>query len=279
MESLGEKMSMGIPARIFATILKYSPASVQNRLWKWWYQRISKAHNKVDFRFMNYGFVDEDVPVLDLVDEPYRLFIQLYHMNIRDVDLNNKQVLEVGSGRGGGASWIAKSKSPSSLIGVDFSKEAVTLCNDWYEQENLNFIVGNAQDLPFDADSFDIVYNVESSHCYGDINKFVSEVFRVLRKDGYFCWTDFRDEETMKKTEEIFQNVGFSVASKKEITDEVVDALDMINDAKKERITELVPRTIRRSFETFAGVQGTPVYDSFKSGKLKYYRYQMVKKN
>tara|TARA_B000000477_G_scaffold120429_1_gene121877 strand:+ start:156 stop:995 length:840 start_codon:yes stop_codon:yes gene_type:complete len=279
MESLGEKMSMGIPARIFATILKYSPASVQNRLWKWWYQRISKAHNKVDFRFMNYGFVDEDGPVLDLVDEPYRLFIQLYHMNIRDVDLNNKQVLEVGSGRGGGASWIAKSKSPSSLIGVDFSKEAVTLCNDWYEQENLNFIVGNAQDLPFDADSFDIVYNVESSHCYGDINKFVSEVFRVLRKDGYFCWTDFRDEETMKKTEEIFQNVGFSVASKKEITDEVVDALDMINDAKKERITELVPRTIRRSFETFAGVQGTPVYDSFKSGKLKYYRYQMVKKN
>ncbi len=279
MESLGEKMSMGIPARIFATILKYSPASVQNRLWKWWYQRISKAHNKVDFRFMNYGFVDEEGPVLDLVDEPYRLFIQLYHMNIRDVDLNNKQVLEVGSGRGGGASWIAKSKSPSSLIGVDFSKEAVTLCNDWYEQENLNFIVGNAQDLPFDADSFDIVYNVESSHCYGDINKFVSEVLRVLRKDGYFCWTDFRDEETMKKTEEIFQNVGFSVASKKEITDEVVDALDMINDAKKERITELVPRTIRRSFETFAGVQGTPVYDSFKSGKLKYYRYQMIKNN
>ena len=272
-------MSMGVLARIFATILKYSPASVQNRLWKWWYQRISKAHNKVDFRFMNYGFVNEEGPVLDLVDEPYRLFIQLYHMNIRDVDLNNKQVLEVGSGRGGGASWIAKSKSPSSLIGVDFSKEAVTLCNDWYEQENLNFIVGNAQDLPFDADSFDVVYNVESSHCYGDINKFVSEVFRVLRKDGYFCWTDFRDEETMKKTEEIFQNTGFSVVSKKEITDEVVDALDMINDAKKERITELVPRTIRRSFETFAGVQGTPVYDSFKSGKLKYYRYQMVKKN
>ena len=71
---------MGVPARIFATILKYSPASVQNRLWKWWYQRISKAHNKVDFRFMNYGFVDEEGPVLDLVDEPYRLFIQLYHM-------------------------------------------------------------------------------------------------------------------------------------------------------------------------------------------------------
>ena len=79
------------------------------------------------------------------------------------------------------------------------------------------------------------------------------------------------------KTEEIFLKSGFSVVSKKEITDEVINALDMINDAKKERITELVPRTIRRSFETFAGVQGTPVYDSFKSGKLKYYRYKMTK--
>ena len=277
MESIGDKMSMGIPARIFATLLKISPSSIQNRLWKWWYQRISKAHNKVDFRFMNYGYLDEDKPVLEPEDEPYRLFIQLYEINIRNIEMKDQQVLEVGSGRGGGASWIAKSKKPSSLIGVDFSKEAVSLCNNWYEQENLNFIEGNAQDLPFEDSSFDTVYNVESSHCYGDINKFVREVYRVLREGGNFCWTDFRNQEIMEKTEKIFISTGFSIVSKKEITGEVIDALDMINDAKRERITKLVPRSIRRSFETFAGVQGTPVYDSFKSGKLKYYKYQMKK--
>jgi len=276
-ESLGDRMSMGVPARIFAILIKFSPSSIQNRLWKWWYQRISKAHNKVDFRFMNYGYIDAEKPILELEDEPYRLFIQLYEMNIRNIELNNKRVLEVGSGRGGGASWIAKSKKPSNLIGVDFSKEAVSLCNNWYEQNNLKFLEGNAQDLPFEDSSFDTVYNVESSHCYGDMNKFVSEAYRVLREGGNFCWTDFRNEETMKQTEEIFIAVGFSIISKKEITDEVIDALDTINDAKRERITELVPRTIRRSFETFAGVQGTPVYDSFKSGKLKYYQYLMRK--
>ena len=270
-------MSMGVPARIFATLIKFSPSSIQNRLWKWWYQRISKAHNKVDFRFMNYGYIDAEKPILEPEDEPYRLFIQLYEMNIRNIELNNKQVLEVGSGRGGGASWIAKSKKPSNLIGVDFSKEAVSLCNNWYEQNNLKFLEGNAQDLPFEDSSFDTIYNVESSHCYGDMNKFVSEANRVLREGGNFCWTDFRNEEIMKQTEEIFIAAGFSIISKKEITDEVVDALDMINDTKRERITELVPRTIRRSFETFAGVQGTPVYDSFKSGKLKYYQYLMRK--
>ena len=277
MESIGDKMSMGIPARIFAILLKISPSSIQNRLWKWWYQRISKAHNKVEFRFMNYGYIDSESPELDSSDEAYRLFIQLYHMNIRDVSLENKQVLEVGSGRGGGASWIAKTMKPSSLIGLDFSREAVSLCNKWYEQENLDFREGNAQDLPFQKNSFDVVYNVESSHCYGDMSKFVSEVFRVLKKGGNFCWTDFRDEETMEKTEKIFTNSGFSIVSKKEITQEVIQALDMINDTKKERISKLVPRIIRRSFETFAGVQGTPVYESFKSGKLRYYRYQLIK--
>jgi hypothetical protein len=34
---------------------------------------------------------------------------------------------------------------------------------------------------------------------------------------------------------------------------------------------------MRKSFETFAGVQGTPVYEAFKAGNLHYHRYLMVK--
>ena len=278
MENIGVKMKTGIPARIFATLLKFSPASLQNRLWKWWYQKLSKSHNKKDFRFMNYGFIDNSPPTLTTEDEPYRLFIQLYYMNIKNVELNDREVLEVGSGRGGGASWIAKSMQPSSLTGVDFSGEAVSLCNNWYKnQNNLTFIEGNAEDLPFSDSSFDVVYNVESSHCYGNVSKFVEEAYRVLRDDGSFCWTDFRDDKTMELTEQIFLDAGFNIVSKKDITQEVLDALDSINDAKKERISELVPKSIRRSFETFAGVQGTPVYEAFKNQKLKYFCFKMSK--
>jgi hypothetical protein len=81
----------------------------------------------------------------------------------------------------------------------------------------------------------------------------------------------------MKLTNQIFLDSGFKIVSKREITNEVLQALDSINDAKKERIHELVPKTIRRSFETFAGVQGTPVYEAFRNKKLKYYSYQMTK--
>ena len=110
-------------------------------MWRWWYQRLAKAKAWGEFGFMNYGFIDEDPPELNSDDEPDRLFIQLYHMNIRDIELNGKEVLEIGSGRGGGASWIARTYSPQSLTALDYSGAAVNLCNRMYgRQKNLQFV-------------------------------------------------------------------------------------------------------------------------------------------
>ena len=271
-------MATGIPARIFAIILRISPGRVRNWMWKWWYQRLAKAHERADFRFMNYGYKDEEELKLSKEDETNRLFIQLYNMNICDVDLKGKEVVEVGSGRGGGASWIAKTYGPKKLIGFDFSKDAVGLANEWYtSQTNLSFKEGNAEALPLEDNSQDIIYNVESSHCYGNVEAFVKEVYRVLRTGGNFCWTDFRDKPTMEKLHEIFLDSGFQIVSNREITSEVLVALDEINESKVQGIRESVPRTMRKSFETFAGVQGTPVYEAFKAGNLHYHRYLMVK--
>ena len=271
-------MAMGIPARIFATLLRIVPGRTRNWMWKWWYQRLAKAHGRADFRFMNYGYKDGKELNLLKEDEPNRLFIQLYNMNIRDIDLKGKEVVEVGCGRGGGASWIAKTYVPKKLMALDFSNDAVRLASNWYSpQKNLSFKVGNAEDLPLKDNSKDIIYNVESSHCYGNVEAFVKGVYRSLKVGGNFCWTDFRDKETMEKLHDIFLNTGFEIVSKKEITKEVLNALDDINDSKVKGISESVPMGMKKSFETFAGVQGTPVYEAFKAGNLHYHRYLMVK--
>ncbi len=267
-------MAMGIPARIFATMLRISPGRMRNWMWKWWYQRLAKAHERGDFRFMNYGYKDNEELKLSKEDEPNRLFIQLYNMNIRDVNLNGKEIVEVGSGRGGGASWIAKTYEPKKLIGFDFSKDAVKLANEWYaSQTNLSFEVGNAENLPLEDNSQDVIYNVESSHCYGNMEKFVNEAYRVLKPGGFFCWTDFRDKSTINSVNSSFEEAKFEIITKKDITNEVLAALDDINDAKAKAIREKVPITMRKSFETFAGVEGTPVYESFKADTLHYYQY------
>jgi hypothetical protein len=81
----------------------------------------------------------------------------------------------------------------------------------------------------------------------------------------------------MTELENIFLSVGFEITSKRNITTEVLEALDIVNDNKKEKINQLVPKSIRRSFETFAGVQGTPVYQAFIDDRLQYYCYRMKK--
>ena len=81
----------------------------------------------------------------------------------------------------------------------------------------------------------------------------------------------------MIELENTFISVGFKIISKRNITKQVLEALDIINDSKKEKINQLVPKSIRKSFETFAGVQGTPVYQAFVEGRLQYYCYQLKK--
>ena len=68
----------------------------------WLYQRMARSQTNSEFSFMNYGFKDDDEIELSENDEPDRLFIQLYHMNIRGIEIKGREVLEVGSGRGGG---------------------------------------------------------------------------------------------------------------------------------------------------------------------------------
>ena len=269
----GVILRLGLPARVFATMHRVLPRRIGDRMWRWWYQRLAKAKAWGEFGFMNYGFIDDNQPELDPKDEPDRLFIQLYHMNIRDVEIDGKQVLEVGSGRGGGASWVARTYTPKRLTGLDYSAAAVKLCNRMYgAQENLTYVEGNAMKLPFDDNCFDVVYNVESSHCYSDMPAFISEVYRVLKLGGYFAWTDFRDEGTMIAIRGMFDSTDFQTIKDVDITNEVVKALDEISEQKKSRIKKGTGKLIRRSFETFAGVKGTPIYEAFVKGDIGYYR-------
>ena len=84
---------MGIPARIFATLLRIVPGRTRNWMWKWWYQRLAKAHGRADFRFMNYGYKDGKELKLLKEDEPNRLFIQLYNMMRKSILRNSNQKL------------------------------------------------------------------------------------------------------------------------------------------------------------------------------------------
>jgi SAM-dependent methyltransferase len=223
---------------------------------------------------MNYGYAAIDAPAsglsLDPADEVNRHSIQLYHHLARTVDLRDARVLEIGCGRGGGCSYLARYQQPGSVLGIDFSAEAIAFCNRVHSVPRLAFQQGDAEALPCEAGTFDVVINVESSHCYGSIPTFLGEVFRVLRPGGYFLWADLRPEERLPETRRQFEEAGFQRCEERLITSNVLRALELVSERKRETIRRLVPRVLVPCVEDFAGVSGTRVYESLRSGALQY---------
>jgi hypothetical protein len=76
-----------------------------------------------DVQFMDWAY-EEDPPMdlpLAASDEPNRAHIQLYHRTATQADLNDKRVLEVSCGRGGGASYLVRTLRPASYTGLDLN--------------------------------------------------------------------------------------------------------------------------------------------------------------
>jgi len=215
--------------------LRDSPPDRRNQVWRNWYDRLVSQLDDSDYRFMNYGYLGLESPKLEPSDEANRIFIELYQVTLGDTSLTDKDVLDISSGLGGGAYWISRVCQPSSLVGMDFSPEVVRLCNKWYGgQHNLRFVVGDAEALPFPDNSFDVIYNVEASHCYANYDVFLREVFRVLKAGGVFCWSDFQSRTSMEKIETDFENCGFEIVSLDDITDGVLRSLDSVHKAISE---------------------------------------------
>ena len=118
--------------RVFLALSRISPY-VKKLLWRQWYQFLAGHQHTKDWSFMNYGYAPlndhSETVKLGEADEPNRYFIQLYHHVVSAVDLTNLDVLEIGSGRGGGASYIKRYLKPKALTGVDFSDKAINFVN------------------------------------------------------------------------------------------------------------------------------------------------------
>jgi hypothetical protein len=93
--------------------------AVWRLVWPVCYEALAKRASTPDWAFMNYGYAPATVdavgtPPLRSSDERDRLCIQLYLHAIDHSDMRGKDVLEVGSGRGGGASYISRYLQPRS---------------------------------------------------------------------------------------------------------------------------------------------------------------------
>jgi len=261
-----------ILAKLLGLITRLFPR-LKRSLWQRWYDFLAAKNTEAGWTFMNYGFapLDPDSRPLTLLegDEPDRLCIQLYHHVAAERDLRGLTVLEVGCGRGGGASYISRYLSPRSIVGVDFSANAVALCRR-HRHPGLAFAVGDAEALPFAGESFDAVINVESSHGYASMARFLQEVYRVLRPDGRFLFADLRGRGDVELLRDALRAAGLAVLVERVITRNVVAAMQQDSARKLALIHAKIAWPLRGPFQHFAGIQGTTIYEALRTGRAQY---------
>lgn len=91
-----------------------------------------------------------------------------------------KTILEVGSGTG---YWLnLLHQVTSQLYGLDFSAGMISQAKN--QPAPLKLIRGTATQIPYQAESFDLLYCVDAIHHFGDHAAFVDEAFRVLKPGG-----------------------------------------------------------------------------------------------
>lgn len=122
----------------------------------------------------------------------------------------DEKVLEVGCGSGLNACRIAQ-KFGCSVLGVDIAEVSVELARDRAGKEGLGglveFRVGDAYNLPFGPDTFDVVITGFVSQFF-DAEKAFREFARVLRPGGLLGVNEmYKDQEIPPKEAEEIQEV------------------------------------------------------------------------
>ncbi|MEM1674043.1 MAG: methyltransferase domain-containing protein [Candidatus Bathyarchaeia archaeon] len=141
-------------------------------------------------------------------------------------------VLDVASGMGASAISIAK-EFGCPVIGIDLSKRFVRESKFRASEiltygDSLDFLVGDAEFLPFKDSSFNVVLCECSFNLFPDKRKVLHEIYRILKVGGKFVLTDFVLKKDLPKHQRNKFNFAFCIAGA-ETSEKIVKWMEEVN--------------------------------------------------
>ena len=135
-------------------------------------------------RRINYGGYSYREGYWDAVAEAFAT-----HYNLKAGD----RVLDIGCGKGFLLYDLSKHIPGLIIQGLDISQYAAENCKQEIKD---NICVGDATDLPFEDDSFDFVYSINTFHNLHnyDLERAFKEMCRVSKGNKYICVESYETE-------------------------------------------------------------------------------------
>jgi len=266
---------------IYELVPKPLKKAYKKLYWKTFYNIIGRysiitKYNK--FKYMNYGYAKlEDSIENSNYETIETLQAKLYLYLMQHAPINQKTVLEIGCGRGGGCYLFQTQFKPQKVTGIDISEKNISICKENYKDLPIEFTPGDAEKQIFPNNTFDTVLNLESSHCYPQRINFFQNVYSILKSDGYFIYSDlFWDENEKINAETQLKNIGFIFEKIEDITPNVVLSLEIQATQRKDvvKAAKWLPSFIMKNF---TATTDSNTYAGLKSGATKYMLYILRK--
>ncbi|MDR6998489.1 class I SAM-dependent methyltransferase [Neobacillus niacini] len=103
----------------------------------------------------------------------------------------NEALLDVATG--GGHTANAFAPLVKQVTAIDLTVEMLQAAEKFIKgngNQNVDFVQGDAENLPFPEESFEIVTCRIAPHHFPNVDQFVKEVYRVLKHEGQFLLDD-----------------------------------------------------------------------------------------
>jgi SAM-dependent methyltransferase len=156
------------------------------------------------------------------------------------------------------------------MVGMDLADKAVEFCRRVHRIEGLRFEQGDAERMPFEDQQFDVVMNVESSHCYPALDAFFREVKRVLRPGGQFLYADLMLRERLAERRRMLDQAGLEIVQEHDITSNVLASLDSDTEQREAFVERLAPVLGLDAAREYMIVAGSQTLDALRVGTLCY---------
>ena len=178
---------------------------------------------------------------------------------VRGLDLEGKEILDIGSGLGGPAICLSSQHGAGRVLGVDLEPLNVERAANYAAQAGLSeTVVFQAVDggsLPFGDESFDVVFSKDAITEAPNKKEIFLEAYRVLRPSGWVAMSDwFRGSAPLTpEMKEWMTQVGVTLAMT--TLDETADQLREIGftEVRIEDRNEWYRDYSKREVERMAG--------------------------
>lgn len=238
-------------------------------------REISKKHG-VRITTNNYGYYPTEIDAHD----KYQL--QMYDEYAHLLEKEDvEQVLEIGSGAGGGLMHMQSRLPLVNFTGLDRCKEAVRTCKYFLgEQQKSVKLYTNINDILADGTKFDAIVSVETGiSIQPDI---FDAIHQLLNDNGVFISYDNCNVHKLYGVTRSIECHGFKIEFFKDITANVFKACELDTPRRLEIMEKYLPvhlRPFRDELQRYMCVKDSLRYINFSNGIKKSFLLKARKTN